>query len=313
MREVHFVCVQPRLLYYAWQLEVMLMNFMENDVDPTRIHVVLAFSDDPNSQTNSPDTRDLFDRLRGRYTRVDFRDYPDRRPARSPYPSTIRPHLMARLLRDSPWLADAALFYHDCDIILTRRLDLSALAVDDTCYVSDTVAYIGASYVTSKGIELYRDMCAVVGIDPRVPIQRNRDSGGAQYLLKGTRPDFWDKVESDCHNMYALLTDRESSSPDPIQKWTTDMWCLLWNLWLSGQEVRVHPSLRFSWPSDPITMVDQASIFHNAGVTEPGGMFFKQDFTYRLPYGTNLELDPGLCSHYYYQQLRRYGADSCLR
>jgi len=314
-----FICAQPRTLYYAWQLEVMIMNFIESGIDPGSIEVLLAYSTDPNSATNSRDTLWIFDRLREAHPRVRFYDYLDTRPDTSRYVSSIRPHIMSKHFSAMPRMSKSVIFYHDCDIIFTASPDFSGTMGDNTCYLSDAASYISANYLVSKDRELYEKMCGVVGIDPSVPMSNNHNSGGAQYVLKGVDAGFWQKVESDCESIYSLLSDEEdlrsASMPgyDPIQKWTSDMWSLLWNLWLGGKSVRTHPSLRFCWATDPISMVGKYPILHNAGVTGPGRHFFKQDYVDRLPYSERDRFDNTACSHHYFQQVVRYGESSCLR
>jgi hypothetical protein len=316
--DIVFISAQPKLLYYAWQIEVMLYNFVESGVNPGSIDVLLAVSEDPNNVTNSRDTRDVYDRLKATFPAVRFREYSDTRPEGTAYVSSIRPHVIAKHMEAHPDLVGRTLFYHDCDIIFTGSPDFSALVGDDVCYVSDAGSYLGANYLISKGVDLYEGMCGVVGIAPEVPISNIASTGGAQYVLKGCGPEFWRKVESDSIRMYDYLSAEEAarSAEDPgyrpVQKWTSDMWCLLWNLWLSGREVRTHPSIRFCWATDPVSAL-VAPILHNAGVTGPGRHFFKQDYTERLPYGETREFDPSFCSHYYFTQVRKFGQLSCLR
>ena len=314
-----FICAQPRTLYYAWQLEVMIQNFIESGIAPGSIEVLLAYSGDPNSATNSRDTLDLFDRLNAAYPRVRFFSYEDTRPEDCSYVSSIRPHVIAKHISAHPKLSHLTLFYHDCDILLTGRPDFTEVFHGDKCYVSDASSYISAKYLSSVDHQLYLGMCEIVGINPDVPLSKIPESGGAQYVLKGTDSSFWMKVERDCESIYKFLSrseiDRKSVNPSyiPIQKWTSDMWALLWNLWVFGHEVAPHPSLRFCWATDPIQMIDTHPIMHNAGVTGPGGCFFKQDYTDRLPYGATDSFDRTKCSYFYFTQVKRIGETSCLR
>ena len=32
MKNLRYICVQPRILYYAWQVEVMINNFIKNGI-----------------------------------------------------------------------------------------------------------------------------------------------------------------------------------------------------------------------------------------------------------------------------------------
>ena len=40
MKNLRFICAQPGILYYAWQVEVMLNNFIEMGVNPNNIDIV---------------------------------------------------------------------------------------------------------------------------------------------------------------------------------------------------------------------------------------------------------------------------------
>jgi len=38
---IRYVSAQPATLYYAWQVEVMLNNFMEMGVNPNQVDIVM--------------------------------------------------------------------------------------------------------------------------------------------------------------------------------------------------------------------------------------------------------------------------------
>jgi hypothetical protein len=40
-----FICAQPATSYYAWQVEVMIKNFLEMGVDPSSINIVCALDE----------------------------------------------------------------------------------------------------------------------------------------------------------------------------------------------------------------------------------------------------------------------------
>jgi hypothetical protein len=50
--------------------------------------------------------------------------------------------------------------------------------------------------------------------------------------------------------------------------WTSDMWAVLWNIWLLGKETRITNELDFSWATDSIRQYNEKPILHMAGVTE---------------------------------------------
>ena len=46
MKKLHYICVQPRLIYYAWQIEVMINNFIQNGINPKDIHIIVSYKSD---------------------------------------------------------------------------------------------------------------------------------------------------------------------------------------------------------------------------------------------------------------------------
>ena len=54
---LRYICVQPRILYYVWQVEVMINNFLKNGVNPNNIDILVAWN--PNCLLyTSPSPRD---------------------------------------------------------------------------------------------------------------------------------------------------------------------------------------------------------------------------------------------------------------
>ena len=301
-----FMCAQPADEYHAWQLQTMLHNFARHGI-MDRTHVILD---------RAPAGR--FAALQLRHPSAHWFWYPDTRADKS-YTPTIRPHLLAKHFAAHP--QRTAIFMHDCDVIFTRPPTFDDLAAGPVWHMSDTVSYIGHDYIVSKGPTLYNDMCAIVGIDPSVPRSNQAHSGGAQYITKNTTPSFWAKVESDSQRLYAhfLACERAAPPPQPggevklaIQKWTAEMWAVLWNAWLHGHQTRVHPRLDFAWPNNSITVWNRCAIFHNAGVLpeQRGRLFYKGDCTSRPPSHVDLVgCDMTTCSHMYVQEL--IAADVC--
>lgn len=306
-----FICAQPAIPYYTWQVEVMLNNFIKNGVNPNDIHIVSAFWNEiPEDWLN----------LQKTYNSVGFYFYKDERHNPSYIPS-IRPHILYKHWLANPLLATETVFYHDCDIILARPWSIKEELEDDICYVSDTVSYIGAQYIRSKG-EKYLDlMTSIVNINKEKVIAEEMNSGGAQYILKKVGSDFWAKVYSDCEMMYRLvnLEIQKDKALDPnyheLQIWCSDMWAVLWNLWYWNKEVKVTPKLSFSWATSNISEWFMHPIFHNAGVTDGNsGMFYKAQYMQSHPYNDiNLEnLNRNFCSYKYAEELLKTKEISCL-
>jgi len=305
-----FICAQPAIDYYTWQVEVMINNFIRNGVDPKDIHIVCAY------YGNIPEK---WTKLKEHYTEVGFFFYLDTR-LKPAYIPSVRPHILYQHWLKNPELENEIVFYHDCDIILSKPIDLENLLSDDVCYVSDTISYIGANYIKGKG-EHYLDlMSSLVNVNKEFITSQEKNSGGAQYILKSVPTEFWKKVYYDAENLYRLVNQQiakdklSNPSMHDIQIWCADMWAVLWNLWFFGKEVRVTPKLQFSWATSRIEDYEKCPIYHNAGVTGDGhGLFYKGGYISKLPYDIKIEsFTPTQCAYRYAEEIIKTKEVSCL-
>jgi len=308
MKKIRYICAQPAIDYYLWQVDVMLNNFIRNEISAEQIHIVCGIPDE-----NIPEG---WEKLRNHYNNVEFFFYQDTRPYNQ-YVSSIRPHLLEKHFNQNKYLETEAIFYHDCDILFSKTPDWTHLLEDDVWYLSDTKNYICAEYVKSKGYGVHERMCEIIGIDKSIPEKYNdTGSGGAQYIMKNVDHRFWKKVYDDSENLYQFFLDHLKAFPQgclggyhPIQKWTADMWAVLWNAWNFGHDTKVVPEMNFTWPIHPIDSWEKNVIFHNAGVTrntyKEDRTFFKADYMAgNFPYNINLdEFSTEKCSYKYVQEI----------
>lgn len=311
-----YICVQPRILYFAWQIEVMINNFINNGINPNDIIILLACNN--NDETYKESNIELFKKLQDNYNTVNFYYYEDTREDMNYIPS-IYFNILKQHIQNYPELSDIPLFLHDSDIIFTKPLNFDLMLKDKIWYLSDTNSYINSTYILSKGEEVYNGMCDIVGLDKLIPKLLNSNSGGGQHLTKGTTFEFWDKVEKDSIKLYNWFNEEEPKyikkheSDYPIQKWTAGMWSLLWNAWLFGHETKVDPRLNFCWATDRIDKWDEVSIFHNAGVTNEHNTFKKFEYTQKLPYNDDFSnIKNELCSFNYIAEIQNIAKISCL-
>lgn len=311
---MRFISVQPRLFYYAWQVEVMINNFLHNGVDPEKIDVLIGVNslDD----TCNPGNIQTWEKLIKGYPKVNFYIYQDTRQQPIRYISSIRPNILKQHFAAFPELNQETFFYHDCDIALTRPVEFTDLEEGTTWYGSDTVSYIGHDYILSKGQDILDKMCEIVGISSELVKQNQLNSIGAQYILKNLDANFWQKVEQDAEVLFYQINQLSSQkkSLDPsyheLQIWCADMWALLWNGWLRGHQTRVTKKLDFCWPMEGEVRWREAPLFHNAGIGEYGKYFYKAGYMSRLPYDDKLDLDPLSCSARYFDEIKK--VKSCL-
>ena len=314
MKRLRYICVQPRIMYYTWQVEVMINNFIKNGISGNDMDILVAWN--RNDSTNLSKNIEDWYKLADRYNYVRFFFYEDTRTDFTYIPSVYF-NILKQHIKAHPYLTDDVLFLHDCDIIFTKPVNFSDMLNDDIWYLSDTVGYIGHQYIKTKGEDVYNGMCNVIGINPLIPKLMNSNSGGAQHIVKNTTYEYWNKVEQDSIKLYKYFNDIEpnwSGKGEPIQKWTAGMWSLLWNAWLFGNETKVDKRLNFCWATDPIQFWDKVSIFHNAGVTnDMSHLFYKGMFQNILPYNIdekNYSID--YCSYRYINEVIETGKISCL-
>lgn len=304
-----WITSQPATLYYAWQVEVYLNNFIKNDINPKDIHVIFVYdSDIPNEIVKLSEYYKEVNFFMYRDTRTDFSYIP------SIYFNGVKQHF-----KEFPELENEVVMFHDSDTILLKPWSSNHLLEDDKWYFSNTNSYINYEYVISKGEDIYKGMLDIVGLDENLPKLNNSNSGGAQHLIKNSNWEFWDKVEKDSIELYRFFCEKEPSyikrheSDYPIQKWTAGMWSLLWNSWKFGNEVRISNEMSFCWATDGIQMIEGKQFLHNAGVTyDRLDLFFKGQWIDNLPYHKNILLNPNYCSYEYYKWIQSVETNSPL-
>lgn len=301
MKNLRYICAQPAVKYYTWQVEVMINNFIRMGINPNNMDILLGYKDV---------ITDDWKLLQSKYSNVRFFFYSDDREDKCYIPS-IYFYLMKRHLQEHPYLENEVLFIHDSDIVFTKPVDYSSMVDDDIWYLSDTNSYINYDYIQQKGDGIYKEMCNIIGLDYEIPKLNNLHSGGAQYIVKNTTTDFWDKVERDSVKLYRYFCQDEPNyikkhdGDYPIQKWTAGMWSFLWNGWLAGNQTIVDNRLDFGWVTNHYSDVEKYSILHNAGVTNSNtGLFYKGNYINELPYNKSIEVDETKASLFYWNEIQ---------
>jgi hypothetical protein len=316
MKNLRYICAQPRLLYYAWQVEVMINNFIKHGINPNNIDILVAWN--PNDLTSTPENIEVWNKLATHYSSVRFFFYQDTRQQPIHYISSIRPNILKQHFKAHSELESEVIFYHDCDVVFTKSPNWNKFLNDKIWYLSDTNSYINYDYIISKGQDVYDRMCKIIQINPLIPQLMNSNSGGAQYILKNINAEFWENVELDCEDLFYYITRlneqkiKEDPSHHPLQIWCADMWAVLWNGWLRGNETKVVPEMNFSWATDSKNRWEETTIFHNAGVTESGNYFYKGEYINDLPYNVEDTFNENFCSKLYFNEIKETAQKSCL-
>jgi len=273
MDNIVFVTAQPDVPYFHWQIKLYVHNFIEKGVNPKNIHVIFAMVHGSKTPTE--------DALKLKEFGINVHFYEDNRDVKTYIPS-VKPYLISKWLEEYPEFGKL-FFLHDADIIFNYLPNFNLLLDDDMTYLSDTIGYIGYNYImdccnryeknhpTSEKGQLLQEMVDVIGVSVDCVKCNQENSGGGQYLIKNTDHNLWKKIYDDCTPLYNQMLDYQKRfpiNPGEIQFWTAEMWSLLWNLWLNGNETKITKELDFSWATDPIQVYEKKPILHMAGVTD---------------------------------------------
>ena len=287
--ELNFVSAQPDVPYFHWQCEIFLNNFIDMGIPSENIYVLFGVN---KNQKLSEGANKLKKYTPNIIPIIDNRD-------KKHYIPSIKPFLVSELLKQRPDIG-RCMFVHDSDIIFNFLPQFDKLLNDNIQYLSDTNGYLNFDYImdcdtrytkSHEGLDngmLLRDMIDVIGVDGSQVKKNNKNSGGAQYLLKNQTWYMWYKMYKNSTVLYDKLKRFHHRYPiehGDIQFWTAEMWSILWNLWWWGQETKVVDELSFCWATDTIEKCETNSILHMAGVTEDmkTRCFYKGDFIEKNP------------------------------
>jgi hypothetical protein len=312
MKQLRFVCAQPATLYYVWQVEVMLNNFIEMGVNPNFIDIICW--------KQNGVIPEEWSKLASNYP-ARFFFYDDTRETKH-YISSIRPNILKQHWAAHPYLKDDAIFYHDSDIIFSKPISewiSTDIINDEEWYGSDTRWYIAHSYILGKGQQIIDKMCDIMGLDEELIRTNEMNSIGAQYLMKNVDYDYWDRVEIDSELLFRQITDlnneikRDNPSYHELQIWCADMWAVLWGAWRLGYKTNCLPEFDFSWGTSTEDDFYKMSIMHNAGVTDSSsGLFYKAGYMNSLPYNVELNIKDNTASKKYWEWIQKTATKSCL-
>jgi hypothetical protein len=311
-KQLRFICAQPASDYYVWQIETMIVNFMEMGVNPNHIDIVCSI--------NNGIIPDKWLKLAQGYA-ARFFFYEDTREQRN-YVSSIRPHILAKHFKARPEVKDNVIFYHDSDILFTkppREWITDEMLRDEFWYGSDTRWYIAHSYIIQKGQDVMDKMCEIMELPESLILENELNAIGAQYLMKGIDETFWERCEIDSHRLFTEVTNlnNEKVKLDPthhaLQIWCADMWAVLWGAWRLGFTTLTHDNFLFSWGTSDEAEYQKQNIFHNAGVLNTmKDLFYKGDFINKLPYGLQLDIKPNTASYKYWEWIQKTASKSCI-
>ena len=258
-----FIFSQPAKKRFEWELKTAIKSLADLGVKKSDIVLLFAKEDDSVCET---------------FFECDTHVYIDKRFDKTYIPS-IKPYLFWKYLEEDNTRENETYVYLDSDTVV---LDLSAFKVQVTksrWYCSDTTGYIGYDYIrnVSNPTETFEAMTNAI----KVPIEWiksiQKDSGGAQWVIKSPKAGYWHDVYVNSIVLYQAISPLDTS----LQKWTAEMWAQLWTMYHYGITPKVSKKLDFAWSTDD--ELGNKKIIHNAGVTEDMDLFFKGIYLDTLP------------------------------
>jgi hypothetical protein len=312
-KKMTFISAQPDVPYFHWQVEVFIHNAMKSGVNPNWIEILFAYDETPSDEGV---------KLAQKYPFIRFFFYKKTGGENYGYIPILRPDILEQHFFKYPELSNEIIFYHDSDIIFRELPNFNLLNDDDVWYLSDTVSYIGSDYIKSKSDKLLTDMCNIAGVSRELVERNNENSGGAQYLMKNIDHLFWRDVKFVSLDLYkymldaevaerSTLTEEELKTYNPIQKWCSDMWAVLWCAWKRGHQTRISMELNFGWGSGGSHEWDSNKIMHNAGVldSEKSEKFYKGEYISKSPFGEDFSFVKPENNSWNYVQAILYAAE----
>lgn len=273
------ITAQPDDQYFIWQNHLYIESCLEQGFTQDQIHILLYKP--KNRQFNNN-----WNKLKEIYPDINIFLYEDKGVQQflGVYIPILRPHILWQHFEVYPELKDKTIIYTDSDILWLDTLNINHLLLDNINYVSDASSYLNYSYFENKykqvipekleeakSVDFLKEVCNIVGVDKKIVIDNNNNTGGVQYILKNIDADFWKKVETDVLKIRLYLQQVNKiyfkNENDGIQSWCADLWAVQFNLWYRNLETKVVKELDFAWATEPIEKLNSCTIYHNAGVT----------------------------------------------
>jgi hypothetical protein len=222
--------------YFLWQQEVQSQYLKEN-YPHINFEVIVLYENEKPSDWS----KHLSKISNVSYYKLDkdiIESFSNYKPARKPYGLYLR-------TSDSSKPRLENILAIDSDVILNKDLDYIKLTEDGSWYFSDCENYLGYNYMKKHlSDDQISELANIVGIDFNL-IKETKVAGGAQYLYKNAKPDFFKKSAIDSVKIYDKLKQYEEKG-SKIQSHCSEMWTQLWNALIS-EKVKVTGDMSFTW------------------------------------------------------------------
>lgn len=287
---MNIIMCQPENLRFRWELEISITNLLKVGYN----NIILLMLNEDSFTSNY---------LKEKFPNVKIFGFDDNRDDKGYIPS-IKPYLWYKFLEKYPIYENEDFLYIDSDVIFREKLELDCILEDNNWYGSNCSSYLNYDYISQceLGVEIFENMCKIVGIDQSEALKLDQDYIGAQLIVKKPTKTFWKKVYNDSNAIWNYLLTVDSN----IQKWTAEMWSQCYNMIYFKIVALSNEEFNFSWATDPIEEWYKNKIFHNAGVVDDSStLLFKGKYVEHTPFNENLdEKSHGYAQFHYIQAIK---------
>lgn len=316
-----FLSAQPYDPYFAWQVEVQIVNFRKFGLSNKMNILVWTLPETDFEYKYCAEALPKWKKLQEKYPEVKIFFYRDEGVRRTFYISQLRPQIIAKHFDKYPELGNETIFYHDSDIIFNYLPDFDKLSEGDINWQSDCSGYLDYNYLRSKEIQgniPEHEAISVLAKIGKVSVDTIKEytgkTGGAQNILKKVNGDFWRDVERQCIQIREAFLFSQPNSINKkyfksenqgFQSWCADMWALNMALWNRGKVTDITSELDFSWATDSADTFNKKPIYHNAGATgQQNGVFYKGRFIKESPFGKEHKVRKDNASYFYVKAIQ---------
>jgi hypothetical protein len=156
----------------------------------------------------------------------------------------------------------------DSDVIFNKDLNYQKLTEGTSWYFSNCESYLGYNYLKKHLTDnQISELANIVGIDIDL-IKEIKAAGGAQYLYKNAKPEYYMKSALDSVKMYEKLKEFQSAGSE-IQIHCSEMWSQLWNA-IIHKNISVTEDMSFTWAPSKLSEAKNFYFTHFAGSTDEG-------------------------------------------
>jgi hypothetical protein len=249
--------------YFLWQQEVQ-SHYIKENFPYLNLEVIVIYEDSKPSEW-AKHLSTIANTSYYKLTESSSKTFKGYKPAYKPYGLYLRTSDTSK-----PKLENILAI--DSDVIFNKDLDYQKLTEDSNWYFSNCESYLGYNYLKKHLTDgQISELANIVGVNVNL-IKETVKAGGAQYLYKNAKPEYFKKSAYDSIKVYEKLKEFQSLG-SKIQIHCSEMWTQLWNAMIN-EKIEVTEDMSFTWAPDKLSEANKFYFTHFAG--SPGEGSFEK-------------------------------------